>query len=78
MRSSRKVLIAALAFGLIQSGWALADFTPKFKLRLTELKSGASTGTKIHLEFDENDEEIGTFTLRIPAGFKVAPDGGSE
>jgi hypothetical protein len=75
MKSSRKVLIAVLAFGLIQSGWALADFTPKFKLRLTELKSGVSTGTKIHLQFDENDEEIGAFSMRIPAGFKVAPDG---
>lgn len=74
MNSSRKVLLLALAMSLVPGGWALADFTPKFNLKLTQKKAGASPGVKIHLEFDSNDEEIGAFSMRIPAGFKVASD----
>lgn len=74
MKSSRKVVFLTLALSLVPGGWARADFTPKFNLKLTELRAGASPGVKIHLEFDAKDEEIASFSMRIPAGFKVAPD----
>jgi hypothetical protein len=74
VKSSRKVLLLVLGLSLVPGGWALADFTPKFRLRLTNQKAGANPGVKIHLEFDEKDEEIGAFSMRIPAGFKVASD----
>ena len=74
MKRWRKVLLLVLGLSLVPAGWALADFTPKFRLKLTNQKAGASPGVNIHLEFDENDEEIGTFSMRVPAGFKVASD----
>jgi hypothetical protein len=74
VKTSIKALILVLVLSLVPGGWALAAFSPKFNLKLSTLKKGKSPGVEIHLEFDENDEEIGAFTMEIPSGFKVAPD----
>jgi hypothetical protein len=68
MKRSKKVVVAALALSVIPASWAIAGFTPKFNLKLTDLSTGANPNVKVHLEFDANDEEIGNFTMRIPAG----------
>lgn len=68
------VLLSALLAVALTAGAALADFSPKFTMSLSDLKAKANPDMVFHLEFDENDEEIGMFTARIPAGFDIAAD----
>lgn len=53
---------------------AFADFSPVFKLSLSDTKVNGNPQLTFHLEFDRDDEEIGLFTGRLPRGFKIAPD----
>ena len=72
----RKVIVS-VALGLagaLTAGVAMADFSPKFDLKLSDTKVKGNPGLDIHLEFDADDEEIGNFSLKIPAGFNIAPD----
>ncbi|MDQ4024346.1 MAG: hypothetical protein M3217_02480 [Actinomycetota bacterium] len=56
------------------AGVAYADFTPTFDLTLSDTKVGANPNFDIHLEFDENDEEIANFKMTIPKGYVIAGD----
>ena len=56
------------------AGVAYADFSPTFHLALTDTKAGANPNFDIHLEFDENDEEIANFKMTIPKGYVIAGD----
>lgn len=68
------VSIAALMAVVLTAGAALADFSPKFSMKVTDTKVKANPNFEFHMEFDEDDEEIGLFTAKIPAGYKIAPD----
>lgn len=73
----RRKLIVSVALGLagaLTAGAAMADFSPKFDLKLSDTKVKGNPALDIHLEFDENDEEIGNFSMKIPRGFNIAPD----
>ncbi|MDQ3914957.1 MAG: hypothetical protein M3323_06435 [Actinomycetota bacterium] len=56
------------------AGVAYADFSPAFDLTLSDTKIGANPSFDIHLEFDENDEEIANFKMTIPKGYVIAGD----
>ena len=68
------VSIAALMAVVLTAGAALADFSPQFTMKLTDVKAKANPGMEFHMEFDAEDEEIGMFTAKIPKGFNIAPD----
>src|SRR3712207_1051388 len=72
------VTLSALMAVVLMAGTAQADFTPKFTFELTDAKAKANPGFVFHMEFDENDEEIGNFKASIPAGFNIAPDDAIE
>lgn len=76
----RKVLVsvAALMAVVLTAGAALADFTPKFSMELSDTKVSANPNMSFHMEFDAEDEEIGLFTAKIPAGFNIAADADIE
>lgn len=63
-------LVAALAVG----GTAFAKFEPKFELTLSDLTRGGNPQADIHLEFAEDDEEIGNFKMTLPKGTNIASD----
>lgn len=68
------VSVAALMAIVLTAGAALADFSPKFTMELSDTKVKASPNMSFHMEFDAEDEEIGMFTARIPKGFNIATD----
>lgn len=72
----RKILVsvAALMAVVLTAGAALADFSPQFTMELSDLKAKANPTMVFSMEFDAEDEEIGLFTAKIPAGFNIAPD----
>lgn len=72
-RKSIFSLAVGLAVALV-SGVAMADFNPKFDLELSDTKVKGNPALDIHLEFGENDEEIGNFAMKIPKGFNIASD----
>jgi hypothetical protein len=74
MRRKALVTVALGLAGALTAGVALADFTPKFDLKLSNTKVKGNPAFDIHLEFDENDEEIGNFSMKLPKGFNVAAD----
>lgn len=69
-----RLLGAALALALAFSGTALAKFEPKFDLTLSDLTRGGNPQADIHLEFAEDDEEIGNFKMTLPKGTVIASD----
>lgn len=72
------VTLSALMAVVLMAGTAQADFTPQFEFKLSETKAKANPNFQFHMEFDENDEEIGNFKATIPAGYKIAPDAAVE
>lgn len=72
---SRKLKILGLGLALsLTTTAAWADFSPAFEMSMSDTKVKANPNVDIHLEFDEEDEEIGNFTLKLPAGFDIASD----
>ena len=71
LRHAGIVAIVLLAFG---AGPAFADFSPVFRLSLSDTSKNGNPQLTFHLEFDRDDEEIGLFTGRLPRGFKIAAD----
>ncbi len=76
----RKILVsvAALMAVVLTAGAALADFSPQFSMKLSDTKAAANPNIEFHMEFDAEDEEIGLFTSKIPAGYDIAPDSAIE
>ncbi len=72
----KRFLTAALSCTLVAifAPPAYADFSPVFKLSLSDTKVNGNPQLTFHLEFDREDEEIGLFTGRLPRGFKIAAD----
>lgn len=72
----RKALVtAALGLaGALVAGVAMAEFSPKFDLKMSNTKVRGNPALDISLQFDENDEEIGNFSMKIPKGFVIASD----
>ena len=72
---TKLMLVGALTTALaLVAGVAYADFTPAFELALSDTKAGGNPNFDIHLEFDENDEEIANFKMTIPKGYVIAGD----
>lgn len=74
MKRLRSAGIAAIVLLVFGAGPAFADFSPVFKLSLSDTKINGNPQLTFHLEFDRDDEEIGLFTGRLPRGFKIAAD----
>lgn len=73
MRKAITAVAASLVLVLTaQAAWA--EFTPVFEVALSDTKVLGNPELSFHLEFDENDDEIGNFTGGIPKGFNIAPD----
>ena len=73
----KKRVLVSVALGLaaaLTAGVAMADFSPKFDLTMSDTKVKGNPALDIHLEFDGDDEEIGNFEMKIPAGFNIASD----
>jgi hypothetical protein len=69
------VLLMALTLGasmLVTT--AQAKFAPKFTVELSDTKVGGNPDLTFHLEFAEDDEEIGNFIGYLPKGFNIAAD----
>ncbi|MGH2747642.1 MAG: hypothetical protein ACRDKB_06930 [Actinomycetota bacterium] len=77
MRKAIVIVAAGLAL-LLMAGVALAKFEPKLELKLSDTKVKGHPAFDIHLEFAEDDDEIGLFTMMVPKGFDVAPDDAIE
>ena len=73
MKKSAVLMALTLAISLV-AGVARAEFTPKFSVELDNTKVGGNPAMTFHLEFDEEDDEIGLFTGFIPKGFTIATD----
>lgn len=74
MRKSLKLSVATAVVSLVLAGTAFADFSPTFELKTSSTKINENPTLDIHLEFDEEDEEIGNFRMTLPKGFNVAGD----
>lgn len=74
MNKSLKLLVATAVASLAVAGTALADFSPTFELKTSSTKVAENPTLDIHLEFDEEDEEIGNFKMTLPKGFDIAAD----
>jgi hypothetical protein len=72
------IVVMALVFGLVGTSYADDGFAPKFTVGLSNTKVKGNPDLNFHLEFAEDDEEIGLFTGYLPKGFKVAPDSAIE
>lgn len=70
----RKILGATVVATVALAGTAIAGFSPKFSLELSDLKKKGNPALDIHLEFSAEDEEIGNFMMDIPRGFNIAHD----
>ncbi len=73
MKKSAILIALTLAISLV-AGVAHAEFTPKFSVKLDDTTVNGNPAMTFHLEFDEDDEEIGLFTGFIPKGFTIATD----
>lgn len=70
----RTTLAAAVALSLLGAGTAAAKFTPAFELEVSPTKVSANPTLKMKLSFAEDDDEIGLYTLFVPAGYTIATD----
>ncbi|HEV2756515.1 MAG TPA: hypothetical protein VG318_12165 [Actinomycetota bacterium] len=71
----KALAVGGLATALTMlAGVAYADFSPAFDLTLSDTKVNGNPSFDIHLEFDENDEEIANFKMTIPKGYVIAGD----
>lgn len=71
----KKTFTVALGLALsLVAGAAFAGFDPKFEVGLSDTKVNANPALSFHLEFAEDDEEIGDFKAIIPKGFNIAAD----
>ena len=71
----RTSLALAAAVVLAGAGTATAKFTPTFELEVSPTKAGANPTLTTKLRFAEDDDEIGLYTLEVPAGYVIASDG---
>ena len=76
MKRSRFLELSALMLVLAMVGSASAqgDFSPKMTFSLSDQRVRANPQMKLTVEQDNNEEELATVTLRIPAGFSLPPD----
>ena len=76
MKRSRFLVLSALTLVLAMVGSASAqgDFSPKMTFSLSDTRVRANPQMKLTVEQDNNEEELATVTLKIPAGFKLPPD----
>lgn len=76
MKRSKFLFVSALTLVLAMVGSASAqgDFSPKMTFSLSDTRVKANPQLKLIVEQDNNEEELGTVTLKIPAGFKLPPD----
>lgn len=71
----KSVLFVALALAAsLLPGSAQAAFAPKFTVSLSDTKALGNPSMTFHLEFANDDEEIGNFIGYIPKGFDIASD----
>lgn len=70
----RKTLALAAVLAVAGAGAASAKFAPTFELEVapTTVKANPTLTTK--LRFAEDDDEIGLYTLFVPAGYTIATD----
>ncbi|MDP9069350.1 MAG: hypothetical protein M3N53_13535 [Actinomycetota bacterium] len=73
MKKTCLTVALGLALSLV-AGAAFAKFEPKFEATLSDTKVNANPALGFHLEFAEDDEEIGDFKAIIPKGFNIAGD----
>lgn len=64
-------IVAALSLGPIAHA---GDFSPTMKFDLSDKRVKANPQMTISVAQDDNEEELATVTLKIPAGFKIPPD----
>ena len=74
LRSARLTLCAAALTALAVGGAAHAQFAPTFELAVSPTKVKANPTFETKLRFAESDAEIGLYTLKVPAGYVIAPD----
>ena len=75
MKNIAKTFAVAVLGALMIVGTAsAADFSPEMTFELSDARVKANPQLKVHLEQDDNEEELGTVTLKIPAGFKLPAD----
>ena len=73
----KKTLVSMMALVLSLSmlaPTAQAKFAPKFSVSLSDTKALGNPALSFHLEFAEDDEEIGNFIGYLPKGFDIATD----
>ena len=76
MKRSKFLVLSALTLVLAMVGSASAqgDFSPKMTFSLSDARVRANPQMTITVEQDNNEEELGTVTLKIPAGFSLPSD----
>jgi hypothetical protein len=71
----RTTLALAAALAVAGAGSASAKFAPTFELTVSPTKVGANPTLTTKLRFASDDDEIGLYTLQVPAGYSIASDG---
>ncbi len=72
-----KFLVAtasALVLAMVGSAFAQGDFSPKMTFELSDARVKANPQMKLHVEQDNDEEELGTVTIKIPKGFSLPAD----
>ena len=70
----RKPLALAAALAVLGAGAASAKFAPTFELAVSPTKVRANPTLDTKLRFAGDDDEIGLYTLFVPAGYTIATD----
>ena len=74
MKKLAVLAMALLVPASLLAPTAQAAFAPKFSVELSDLKVGGNPALSFHMEFAEDDEEIGNFIGYLPKGFNIAAD----
>lgn len=76
MKRGKFLIVSALALvlAMVPTAWAQGDFSPKMTFSLSDTKVNANPEMNMTVSQDNNEEELGTVTLKIPAGFSIPTD----
>jgi hypothetical protein len=73
-RAAAALIAGVVTLGLVSEGAVAADFSPTIRFNLSHNKAKANPALTVNVAQDNNEEELDSVALGIPAGFTLATD----
>jgi hypothetical protein len=74
-RAAVAVIAGVVILGLVSEAAVAADFSPSIQFGLSNNKADANPSLGVSVAQDDDEEELDSVEIRVPAGFKLATDG---